>query len=351
MSVLGREFGITEGSGGGGQTTLAGMGVGGNVLVRLGFRKVGMSDNTGTNTSSTSSGAHSRQNVPSPPQSMPSPSTSRSSEPRNQPIDIPPRGQIHSPPPSQSNFQPPPEVIAAPLASTEAPTQPRTHSEAPSSNPSSSPELIPTSPEPIRQEPIGPQNRKRIVYSAASASTPAAAKRTPSLIFLRLTSPWFCLFLSLCCFHVLLVLTSLIVDLDDSVYNMTTEQAKGYQAHLTAASKALTDRTLMTKEMRESLAAERAAKRAFTQCDIRVRFPDGTQIQGTFSAEETVGDLYSFVNEQLEENVPFSLRSDHYPCAFCVCICICGVDVDGRFIAEGRVGGSKFAYRECWLCS
>ena len=111
-----------------------------------------------------------------------------------------------------------------------------------------------------------------------------------------------------------LVLIRLLVDLDDSVYNMTTEQAKGYQAHLSATSKALTERTFMTKEMRDSLAQEKAAKRAFTQCDIRVRFPDGTQIQGTFRAEETVGDVYAFVREQLQENVPFSLRTDLYPC-------------------------------------
>ena len=90
---------------------------------------------------------------------------------------------------------------------------------------------------------------------------------------------------------------------------MTTEQAKGYQAHLTAASKALADRTFMTKEMRDSLALEKAAKRAFTQCDIRVKFPDGTQIQGTFAADETVGDIYNFVREQLQEDVPFSLRT------------------------------------------
>src|SRR5208282_2950067 len=55
LSVLGREFGITEGSGGGGATTLAGMGVGGNVLVRLGFRKIGSSmANTSTATTSSS---------------------------------------------------------------------------------------------------------------------------------------------------------------------------------------------------------------------------------------------------------------------------------------------------------
>jgi hypothetical protein len=133
---------------------------------------------------------------------------------------------------------------------------------------------------------------------------------------------------------------------------MTTEQAKGYQAHLSAASKALGDRTLMTKEMRDAIALEKAAKRAFTQCDIRVRFPDGTQIQGTFSAEETVGDIYSFVREQLQQQVPFSLRISpplfpllSRPGLYCGC-----VDVYCRFGAEGGVSGFKCTDWGCWIC-
>ena len=176
LSVLGREFGITEGTGGGGQTTLAGMGVGGNVLVRLGFRKVGATASTSTNAMRTSSGGSSSQ---TPRQTISASTTSRSSEPRTEPIDISQRGQVVSPPPSQNIVQPPPpEVVPASLPPTETSVQPQTPSEAPSSIPSSSPELIPTPPEPVPQEPIGPQNRKRIVYTAASASTPAAAKRT-----------------------------------------------------------------------------------------------------------------------------------------------------------------------------
>jgi hypothetical protein len=46
---------------------------------------------------------------------------------------------------------------------------------------------------------------------------------------------------------------------------MTTEQAKGYQAHLTASAKALTERTLMTQQMREAAELEKANKRTFTQ--------------------------------------------------------------------------------------
>lgn len=103
------------------------------------------------------------------------------------------------------------------------------------------------------------------------------------------------------------------MDLDDSLYNMTTEQAKTYQAHLTATSKALTDRALMTKEMRDSLAMEKAQKRTFKKCDIRIRFPDGMQVQGSFGAQETVRDLYEFVRGVMREGgLLFRLSNDPF---------------------------------------
>jgi hypothetical protein len=49
---------------------------------------------------------------------------------------------------------------------------------------------------------------------------------------------------------------------------MTTEQAKGYQAYLAANAKSYSERTLMTREMREIAERERANKRAFTQVHI-----------------------------------------------------------------------------------
>jgi len=42
---------------------------------------------------------------------------------------------------------------------------------------------------------------------------------------------------------------------------------------------------------------------------VRVRFPDGTQVQGTFNANETVGDIYQFIKEQLDsQDLQFQLR-------------------------------------------
>lgn len=46
---------------------------------------------------------------------------------------------------------------------------------------------------------------------------------------------------------------------------MTTEQAKGYQTYLASNAKLYSERTLMTREMREAAEREKANKRAFTQ--------------------------------------------------------------------------------------
>jgi len=80
---------------------------------------------------------------------------------------------------------------------------------------------------------------------------------------------------------------------------MTTEQAKSYQAYLSANVKSQSEKTLMTREMREAIEREKTAKRSFQQCDVRIRFPDGTQVQGTFNSDETVSEIYSFVREQI----------------------------------------------------
>lgn len=158
LSVLGREFTITEGSGGGGTTTLAGMGVGGNVLVRLGFRKIGT---VTADTLTTSSSVHSSQQSQSTAQTE-SPKASMSSPP-----------QV-SPPPQQAI---PSSVSSRSLAPSESSEPQRQHvSEQISSSPvapQESPESLATVPTQI----AGPSNRNRIVYTAATASTPTAAKR------------------------------------------------------------------------------------------------------------------------------------------------------------------------------
>lgn len=166
LSVLGREFGITEGSGGG-STTLAGMGVGGNVLVRLGFRKIGTSTaSTGTSAGTSSvlsSGAPSR--TPVSPISQSTPPVSESLY------------KVASPPPAAS--------VPVPSLSPLPSDVPSTASQS-TSEPSSliatppSPEIVPSPPPQV----FGPGSRNRIVYSAASASTPTAARRK-NLFYLK----------------------------------------------------------------------------------------------------------------------------------------------------------------------
>ena len=231
LSVLGREFGITEGSGGGGTTTLAGMGVGGNVLMRLGFRKIGSSTaNTSTTTSASISSVISTRS-PVHPIPLIVPEASRSSTHTSSIA----AESSHS---SQNSSSTPP------TGPQSAPSHPP-HEVFPEVTPESlpSPSAVESpSPDPTPAQPVGPGNRNRKVYTAASASTPTAAKRTFNL------SP-----------------SLILVDLDDSVYNMTTEQAKSYQAYLAANAKAYNERTFMTREMREAADREKASKRVFTQ--------------------------------------------------------------------------------------
>jgi hypothetical protein len=59
-----------------------------------------------------------------------------------------------------------------------------------------------------------------------------------------------------------------LVEHDEALYKMTTEQAKGYQAYLSANAKSYSERILMTREMRESADRERAAKNSFTQVPL-----------------------------------------------------------------------------------
>jgi hypothetical protein len=160
LSVLGREFSITEGSGGG-TTTLAGMGVGGNVLIRLDFRKTG-SSSVGTSSSGTSVSTGSVSPVPA--QFIPQVSSSSSSRsPPNTPLS-----------PSNSSPSSVPSITQRNESSSLGVSSPSNSLSADASPPveSSSMEVdVPASP-------IGPQNRSRIVYAAANDSTPTAAKCT-----------------------------------------------------------------------------------------------------------------------------------------------------------------------------
>merc|ERR1719297_700085 len=62
---------------------------------------------------------------------------------------------------------------------------------------------------------------------------------------------------------------------------------------------------LRTKAMREK--EEARAKRKYKYCLIRVRFPDGWILQGTFSVYEPVSAVSEFVSSCLETPLPHIL--------------------------------------------
>jgi len=62
---------------------------------------------------------------------------------------------------------------------------------------------------------------------------------------------------------------------------------------------------LRTKAMRER--EETRSRRRYKFCLIRVRFPDGWVLQGTFSVQESVSSVFEFVSDQLETPLPHQL--------------------------------------------
>jgi len=62
---------------------------------------------------------------------------------------------------------------------------------------------------------------------------------------------------------------------------------------------------LRTKAMREK--EEAKSRRKYKFCLIRVRFPDGWILQGTFSVMEPLSAVLEYVGEHLETELPYQL--------------------------------------------
>ncbi|KAK9239987.1 hypothetical protein V1525DRAFT_417114 [Lipomyces kononenkoae] len=94
-------------------------------------------------------------------------------------------------------------------------------------------------------------------------------------------------------------------DDDESIYEMTTVRVKAYQSLLTSKSRKLAEgRPMLTKELLRQQEAERKAK--IEKCELRIRFPDQTQLLSTFNATETLGDVMTFVRFSLvDPMIPF----------------------------------------------
>ncbi|KAK9361866.1 hypothetical protein V1504DRAFT_450513 [Lipomyces starkeyi] len=94
-------------------------------------------------------------------------------------------------------------------------------------------------------------------------------------------------------------------DYDESIYEMTTVRAKAYQSLLTTKSRKLTEGgPMLTKELRQKQETEKRAK--VGKCEVRIRFPDQTQLLSTFNTTETIGDVMTFVRFSLvDPMIPF----------------------------------------------
>ncbi|NWU92202.1 UBXN6 protein, partial [Upupa epops] len=93
-------------------------------------------------------------------------------------------------------------------------------------------------------------------------------------------------------------------ELPDDFYNLTAEEIKREQRLRTEAVEKAS--MLRTRAMREK--EEQREMRKYNYTLVRVRFPDGYILQGTFYARESVSALYSFVREALKDDwLPFEL--------------------------------------------
>ena len=85
--------------------------------------------------------------------------------------------------------------------------------------------------------------------------------------------------------------------LPDDFYEVSGAEAKAAVA--AAAAKREADSTLKTSATREAEAARR--RRRYRKAIVRVRFPDGTMLQGTFGARATVAHVLGWVSDALRE--------------------------------------------------
>ncbi|NXF83309.1 UBXN6 protein, partial [Sclerurus mexicanus] len=93
-------------------------------------------------------------------------------------------------------------------------------------------------------------------------------------------------------------------ELPDDFYNLSADEIRREQRLRTEAVEKAS--MLRTRAMREK--EEQREMRKYNYTLLRVRFPDGYILQGTFYARESVSVLYNFVREALRDDwLPFEL--------------------------------------------
>merc|ERR1712029_414306 len=90
-------------------------------------------------------------------------------------------------------------------------------------------------------------------------------------------------------------------ELPPDFFNITKEELKAEQD--SKRDQIERGSMLRTKAMREK--EEARARRKYKYCLIRIRFPDGWILQGTFSVYEPVSAVIDFVTDCLESPLPY----------------------------------------------
>uniref|UniRef100_T2M6G9 UBX domain-containing protein 6 n=1 Tax=Hydra vulgaris TaxID=6087 RepID=T2M6G9_HYDVU len=96
--------------------------------------------------------------------------------------------------------------------------------------------------------------------------------------------------------------SSNFLEVPDSFFTVSASEVKKEHEFLQQEIESM--QVLKTKAMRDNL----TSKRSYQYMVLRIRFPDGILLQGTFSCDETLKDLYTFVVDNLNMNwLPFML--------------------------------------------
>jgi tether containing UBX domain for GLUT4 len=89
------------------------------------------------------------------------------------------------------------------------------------------------------------------------------------------------------------------VELPDDFYAATAADVKVSLEKLSGVTRSMNDAPLMTKKLRDAEQAKKMSR--FRKVLIRVRLPDRTALQGTFTPSSTVRDVVKFVNAALRD--------------------------------------------------
>ncbi|CCH41196.1 Tether containing UBX domain for GLUT4 [Wickerhamomyces ciferrii] len=94
---------------------------------------------------------------------------------------------------------------------------------------------------------------------------------------------------------------------DDEEYDLTVSHARQYQQILSQKA----NESYKTKRLRQE--SKEANKKKITNIEIRIKFPDESNLQVNFTPQETNSDLYKIVGDTLINNDEFSLHIPYPP--------------------------------------